>query len=94
MTPKKVPTAGDKGKNKVEVEDEVAPKINFLDIQYPEGVLVGKEWDFHICKCKISDYNHRTSDNKKDLDVLLSMKTNKRIAEDMLVYDDTGEKLL
>ncbi|KAH9296913.1 hypothetical protein KI387_028595, partial [Taxus chinensis] len=55
---------------------------------YPEGMIVGQEWDSHIHQCKINDYNHRTSDNKKELDALLSMKMNKHTAEDMPVYDD------
>ncbi|KAH9289164.1 hypothetical protein KI387_033281, partial [Taxus chinensis] len=52
------------------------------------GMLVGQEWDSHIHQCKISDYNHQTSDNNNELDVLLSMKTNKHMVEDMPVDDD------
>ncbi|KAH9295479.1 hypothetical protein KI387_039067, partial [Taxus chinensis] len=89
MAPKKAPATGVKGKKKVEVEEEIAPESNFSEMQYPEGVIVGQEWDSHIHQCKINDYNHRTSDNKKELDALLNTKTKKHTTEDMLIYDDT-----
>ncbi|KAH9308872.1 hypothetical protein KI387_036783, partial [Taxus chinensis] len=94
MAPKKAPAVGAKGKKKVEIEVEISPKSNFSKMQYLEGVIIGKELDFHIHNYKVSDYNHYTFDNKKELDVLLSTKTNKRMVKDMSVYDDAGEKLL
>ncbi|KAH9321966.1 hypothetical protein KI387_016605, partial [Taxus chinensis] len=35
-----------------------------------------------------------TSENKKELDYLLTTRTNKRTVDDMPVYDDASEKLL
>ncbi|KAH9313563.1 hypothetical protein KI387_022190, partial [Taxus chinensis] len=94
MAPKKAPAIGTKGKKKVEDEVEMTPKSNFSEMQYLEGVIFYLEWDSHIRRCKISDYNHRIYDNKKELDALLSTKTKKYTVEDMPVYDDTGEKFL
>lgn len=48
MTPNKAPTVGAKGKNKVVVEVEIALKCNFVEMQYPEGMIVGKEWVSHL----------------------------------------------
>ncbi|KAH9331381.1 hypothetical protein KI387_003489, partial [Taxus chinensis] len=42
---------------------------------------------------KVSEYNHRTVENK-DLDSLLTARMNKHMMVDMSVYDDAGEKLL
>ncbi|KAH9317027.1 hypothetical protein KI387_018796, partial [Taxus chinensis] len=50
---------------------------------YPKGVIFGKEWESHIQKSKVTEYNERTSDNKKELDALLMTRTNERTADDI-----------
>ncbi|KAH9330666.1 hypothetical protein KI387_002774, partial [Taxus chinensis] len=52
MAPKKSLVVGTKGKKKVEVEEEVVLERNFLEMQYPEGVIVRRDWDSHILRCK------------------------------------------
>ncbi|KAH9315748.1 hypothetical protein KI387_024375, partial [Taxus chinensis] len=63
-------------------------------MQYPEGVIVSQEWDSPIRKRKVSKYNHRTMDNKKELDSLLATRTNTCTVDNIPVYDDVGKKLL
>ncbi|KAH9325250.1 hypothetical protein KI387_005428, partial [Taxus chinensis] len=57
-------------------------------------VIISQEWDSPIKNRKVSEYNHRTVENKKELDSLLIVSMNKRTEDDMSVYDDVGEKLL
>lgn len=95
MTPKKASTTTVKAKKKVVIEEEeMVPEIHFSEMQYPEGVIIGQEWDSPIRKRKVSEYNHRTLENKKELDSLLISRTNKCTMDDMPVYDNAGEKLL
>ncbi|KAH9303223.1 hypothetical protein KI387_014806, partial [Taxus chinensis] len=95
MAPKKAFAAAIKGKKKVVVEEEeMVPKIHFSEMKYPEGVIIGQEWDSPIRKRKVSEYNHRTAENKKELDSLLTARKNKHTVDDMPFYDDASEKLL
>ncbi|KAH9323851.1 hypothetical protein KI387_018490, partial [Taxus chinensis] len=84
MEPKKAVATRVKEKKKVvEEEEEMAPESNFSKMQYPKGVIVGHEWDSHIRKRKVSEYNHHTIENKKEIDPLMNTKANKHMVEDM-----------
>ncbi|KAH9329389.1 hypothetical protein KI387_001497, partial [Taxus chinensis] len=73
MTLKKASIAAVTGKKKVLTEEEeMAPEIHFSEMQYPKGVIIGQEWDSPIRKKKVSEYNHNTSENKKELNSFLT----------------------
>ncbi|KAH9311953.1 hypothetical protein KI387_026988, partial [Taxus chinensis] len=69
-------------------EEEMTHESNFFEMQYPKEIIVGQEWDSHIRRSKVSEYNHCTTEDKKELDALLNTKMNKCMAKDMLVYDN------
>ncbi|KAH9313654.1 hypothetical protein KI387_022281, partial [Taxus chinensis] len=60
----------------------------YAQMQYPDGVLLGKEWVSHVRKIAMSDYNHRTSTTKKEMVLELVCPIDKRTPEGIPIYSD------
>ncbi|KAH9294688.1 hypothetical protein KI387_038276, partial [Taxus chinensis] len=60
-----------KGKGKVKAK-QLEPEVEtneewYAEMQYPDGVMMGKEWESHLRNIPVSDYNHHTSTIEKEM---------------------------
>ncbi|KAH9296298.1 hypothetical protein KI387_039886, partial [Taxus chinensis] len=79
-----------KGKGKKK-EEEIPLDTNeewYSEMQYPDGVLLGQEWESHIRQMPVIDYNHRSSTIVKEMALELVHPTNKQTPDGMPIYSD------
>lgn len=85
MAPKKIDGTPKKGKGKGK-QQETITSINeewYVEMQYIDGVLIGNEWESHLRKLTVSDYNHHTNVTQKEMTLDLVCLKNKRTPECM-----------
>ncbi|KAH9291139.1 hypothetical protein KI387_043677, partial [Taxus chinensis] len=85
MAPKK---GKGKGKAKKQELDMNTNEEWYVEIQYPDGVMMGKEWESHLRNVPVSDYNHRTNMIEKEMTLELVHPTSKKTPEGLPIYND------
>lgn len=90
MAPKKPVSTIKKGKGKGKNQENSVHtnEERYAEIQYPNGVFLGKEWKSHLTNMSINDYNHHQSTIEKEMVLELVHPKNKWTIEGFPIHDD------